>query len=217
MRHPAMRPVGIFCFIALCSFLFAAQLPASALRPIMRAATSKNGRFLVVETLDLSPEGEGAGRSILGATFEVSPLETFDNNSRDRLTSPNKYYSDSWNSWKIRLPHDSSFLAPWPIISDDGETLILVGVNPPMPGVTLLAIYKRREHEGTLLRSYNVDDLWSLKPGEKRIDGMFDSTPEWFADGSFSFSPDNQLLLYTDKQHGLTRLSLKTGEPVRNE
>jgi hypothetical protein len=212
MQNLRMRCAAITGLLILCSWIFLVQLSASPLPPIVRAATSGNGRFLVIATFDLGAEGEGGGRKILGTTFDVNPVETFALNSKDRLTAPNRYYSsESWNSWKVRLPADKGWTAQWPIISDDGESLILVGVSPPMEGLTLLTVYKRHGYEGTLLRSYKVDDLWGLRPGEKRMQGFSDATPEWFADGSFSFSEDGQVLLYTDKEHGVFRLNLKDG------
>ncbi len=63
MRRLLVRSAGIACSVALWSCMFGGQLFASLLRPIMRAATSKNGRFLVVETLELGPEGEGRSRA----------------------------------------------------------------------------------------------------------------------------------------------------------
>ena len=152
---------------------------------------------------------------ILGETFEINARETFAS-TKGRLTAPNKYWVDSWNSWKIELPKQVGFIAPWPIISDDGSTLILVGVSPPASG-TLLAIYKRDGRGGKLLRSYTAEDLWDLKPGEKKVDIYLDFTPEWFDDGKFSFSGDGEMLLYTDKEHGVIQLSLKDGAVAKGK
>jgi hypothetical protein len=60
-----------------------------------------------------------------------------------------------------------------------------------------------------------VDDLWSLKPGEKRMEVIFDSTPEWFDDGEFSLSNNGEMLLYTDKERGVIRISLKDGTVLK--
>lgn len=185
------------------------QLFASPLPPLIRAATSQNGQFLVVATLKLGPAGKGGGRPILGETFEVNERETFVY-TKGRLTAPNGYYSPDLG-WTVELPRQSGFIAPWPIISDDGQSLILVGVSPPVPGMTLLAIYKKHGSGGDLLRSYEVDELWSLKPGEERMSGYFDGTPEWFDEGRFTFSKDGETLLYEDKKRGLVKISLKDG------
>ena len=213
MRRFTLRSVAISCLVVLSSFLFTAHVFASPLPPLIRAATSNNGQFLVVATLKLGPAGEGGGQMILGETFEINARETFVY-PKGRLTAPNKYYLPDLG-WKIELPRQIGFIAPWPIISDDGSTLILVGVSPPAG--TLLAIYKRDGSGGKLLRSYTVDDLWSLKPGEKRMSVFFDFTPEWFDDGEFSFSDDGEMLLYTDKEHGVFRLSLKDGTVAKGE
>jgi hypothetical protein len=200
------------CLLALSIYILTAHVSASPLPPIIRAATSNNGRFLVVATLKLGPAGDGGGQPILGETFEVNERVTFPY-SKGNLTAPNKYYLQDLG-WKVELPRESTLFAPWPIVSDDGSSLILVGVSPAMPGTTLLTIYKRNgryELEGSLLRSYKVDDLWTLKPGEERMFGYTDATPEWFDDGVFSFSSDGGVLLYKDKEHGLLQISLKSG------
>jgi hypothetical protein len=185
------------------------QLLASGLPPVIRAATSQNGQFLVVATLKLGPTGEGGGQSILGETFEVNERETFVH-TKGRLTAPNGYYLPDFG-WTVELPRQSGFIAPWPIISDDGLSLILVGVSPPVPGMTLLAIYKKHGRSGDLLRNYEVDKLWSLKPGEERMSGYTDGTPEWFDDGRFTFSANGETLLYADKKNGLLEISLDDG------
>jgi hypothetical protein len=216
MRRFTLRSAATSCLGALSISIFTAQVFASPLPPLVRSASSNNGQFLVVATLKLGPPGDGGEQMILGETFEINARETFAN-TKGRLTAPNKYWVDSWNSWKIELPRQNGFSAPWPIISDDGSTLILVGVSPPMSGMTLLAIYKRDGRGGKLLRSYKVDDLWSLRPGEKRIEVATDGTPEWFDEGKFSFSDDGEMLLYTDKEHGVIRLSLKDGTVAKGE
>ena len=215
MRRFTLRSAAISCLVVLSSFLFTARVFASPLPPLIRAATSNNGQFLVVATLKLGPAGEGGGQMILGETFEINARETFVY-TKGRLTAPNKYYLPDLG-WKIELPRQIGFIAPWPIVSDDGSTLILVGVSPPMSGMKLLAIYKRDGRGGKLLRSYTVDDLWSLRPGEKRTEVVTDGTPEWFDEGKFSFSDDGEMLLYTDKEHGAIRLSLKDGTVAKGE
>ena len=211
MRRFTLRSAGISSSLALLIFGFKAHAFASPLLPIIRAATSNNGQFLVVATLKLGPAGEDGGQTILGETFEINGRETLAY-TKGRLTAPNKYWVDSW---EVELPRQIEFIAPRPIISDDGSTLILVGVSPPVSGMTLLAIYKRDGRGGKLLRSYTVEDLWDLKPGEKRMDGFFDSTPEWFDNGQFSFSDDGGMLLYADEEHGVIRFSMKDGKVAK--
>ncbi|HEY6413895.1 MAG TPA: hypothetical protein VIX42_09415 [Edaphobacter sp.] len=216
MRRFTLRFTITSRLVASLIFISMAHAFASPPPPLIRAATSNNGQFLVGATFKLGPPGEGGGQMILGETFEINSRETFAS-TKGRLTSPNQYWVDSWNSWKIELPRQLGFIAPWPIISDDGSTLILVGVSPPMSGMTLLAIYKKDGHNGQLLRSYTADDLWDLKPGDKRMEVYLDSTPEWFDNGKFSFSDDGHMLLYTDKEHGNIRVSLQDGTVARNE
>jgi hypothetical protein len=90
MRRLTLRSSAISCLIALLSSIFTAHIFASPGTPIIRAATSNNGQFLVISTLKLGSAGEGGGQMILGETFEVNALETFAS-TKGRLTAPNKY------------------------------------------------------------------------------------------------------------------------------
>ena len=108
----------------------------------------------------------------------------------------------------LRQSHPRGDIEEWPILSC---RFLGVSVSPPVLGQTLLAIYKRKGKEGILLRNYRVDNLWNLKPGEERMSGYFDGTPEWFDDGVFSFTDDGAALLYIDKKHGLLQFSLENG------
>jgi hypothetical protein len=212
MRRLTLRSAAISCLVALSISIFTAHVFASAMPPLIRAATSNNGQFLVMATLKLELVDETGMQRIQGETFEVS--ETFAHTKAD-LTAPNKYYLDNANGWKVELPRQNGFIAPWPIICDDGSSLILVGLDPPARGVILLAIYKKHGRGGKLLRSYKADDLWTLKPGEESAD-RYDWTPEWFADGKFSFSDDGEMLLYADKEHGV-QISLKDGTVTKRK
>jgi hypothetical protein len=212
MQRLIMRSTAISCSIVFLMYIFAGHVFASPLPPIIRAAVSNNGQFLVEATLKLGSAGAGGGQAILGETFEVMERQTFVD-TKGRLTTPNKHYMEGLG-WKVELPREIGFLAPWPIINDDGSSLILVNVSPPMSGTALLAIYKRNGSNGstgTLLRSYKVEDLWTLKPGDEGMSGFTDATPEWFDEGVFSFSKDGGTLLYKDKEHGLIQISLTSG------
>jgi len=209
MRRNHCWTVSISCLAFLWTSFLGIQLSASGLPPIIRGATSKNGQFLVVASLELGPEEQGGARAILSETLEVNVRETFAN-TKGKLTAPNTYFQSDFG-WKVHLPSQPGFLAPWPIISDDGSILALVGVSPPVLGQTLLAIYKRKGKEGILLRNYKVDNLWNLKPGEEKMSGYVDGTPEWFDDGVFSFTDDGAALLYIDKKHGSLQFSLEDG------
>ncbi|MGI4831206.1 MAG: hypothetical protein ACRYFU_23910 [Janthinobacterium lividum] len=142
-------------------------------------------------------------------TLEVNGREPF--NTASKLAAPNSYFADD-SGWKVTIRSDSGLgPAPWPLISNDGETMILVNTIPPISNRPLLAIYRRNESGGKLLREYKVEELWTLKRGEEPFDGFSSGTPFWFAKGRFSFSPDQKSLLFVDETHGLLRLSLTDG------
>jgi hypothetical protein len=184
---------------------FAIQLRASPPPPIIRAAVSKNGRFLVVSSFELGPAESNGASHILGFKFEVTEVQSFIN-GKDRLTAPNRYYSDVPGNWKVEIKPSGQ---RWPIVSDDGKTLVLVGVSPPWPNVSLLEIYQKKGFDAALVRSYSLRDIRDVN-----ADGRYmatDSTPQWFASGQFSFSEDGQTLLYADKEHGSFRILLSDG------
>ena len=198
-----MRPrlTSILRHLALLAPIFATDhnAPASPLIPLILAAQSANGQWLVTVNHELAPvQNTVGGRTILSTTFYVLQREPFVNSSRDLLRAPGALWSERW---LLTLPAADSAAPPrWPVVSDDGQTLILVTVSAPSPDTPVLAIYRETQrsgevNHGELVRSYPLRDLW---PAE-RIDTHlinFGNTPQWFAGGQFSFSADSRDLLY---------------------
>ena len=105
------------------------------------------------------------------------------------------------------------------MISDDGKSLILIAVTAPVPGLPVLKIYRRKNHKGELVRSYQITDLWTPKqvdPDGKSLSMVTDVTPEWFAGANLSFSPNGQQLIYRNQWNDIVRIGLVDGSLSRD-
>jgi len=69
---------------------------AGSLPPCIKAASSKNGNFLVLVNMQLDPpqSKDGVTRKIQGFSFEIVPKEDFIN-AKDKLTAPGTFWSGS--------------------------------------------------------------------------------------------------------------------------
>jgi hypothetical protein len=124
-----------------------AKIDASPLPPNVAASTSTNGRFLVVSERQYDNPNPHVVRRILRTTYHVMEMEAF-LNGKDRLSIPARFWSESW---EVTLDGVGGF---WPLISNDGESLVLVGVTVADPRATALTIYRKALPEGTLIRVF---------------------------------------------------------------
>ena len=111
--------------------------------PCLKAAASKNGDFLVVVERQ-----QGFGQSSL----QVFPKENWVN-AKDKLSAPTVYWTDSMR-WGIVLePQRQTWEScPLPLITDDGEFLVLLNRDPFLADREALQIYRRRDHIGDPIR-----------------------------------------------------------------
>src|SRR5207249_200971 len=115
-----------------------------ALMPCLKAVTSKSGNVLVV-----IEQYRGSGQ----ISLEVFPKENWIN-AKDRLTAPASYWTD-FLQWSIVLdPKRANWEScPLPLITDDGEFLILLNRDSgEAPDRQALQIYRRRDHIGDPIR-----------------------------------------------------------------
>lgn len=133
-------------------------------------------------------------------------------NVKDRLTAPNTFYSES--GWTVKTKFDDAHLTYWPIVSDDGATLVLVGVTFADPRDAVLKIYRQSGVGGALVRSFALGELWSeseIYPGGNKLLVFTDGSPQWFSGGRFAFSPDGGSLVYTHANGGTTVIRVRDG------
>lgn len=140
-------------------------------------------------------------------SLEVFPKENFIN-AKDKLIAPATYWTE-WLLWSVVL--DSSGVhnepeCPLPLITDDGEFLILLKTGPALTeDSTALRIYRRRDHRGDPLREgadhgvfikdIAFKEIWTPDRLAANSHAWTDETPQWFAGGTFEFSPDRRQLI----------------------
>jgi hypothetical protein len=192
-----------------------AKLDASPLAPNVTASLSTNGRFLVVTERQYDNPDPHVVRRILRTTYRVMETEAF-LNSKDRLSSPARFWSDRW---QVTIDGNDGSRVFWPLISNDGESLVLIGVTWASPGTTALKIYRKAIPEGILIRSVPITDLWTsgrLDPEGRGVVKFTDASPEWFAGGSLAFSQDDRMLLYSTQWGDCLSIALADGAVSRN-
>ena len=204
------------------SLMLACALPAraGALPPCVKAVSSNNGNFLVISDLQLEPE-IGNRTRVQQVSLQVFPKENFIN-AKDSLTSPATYWTN-WAQWSVVL--DSSNAHPIPacplsLISNDGEFLIVLNMDAARSTGSALRIYRRRDHtgdpiregpdHGAFIKDITLREIW---PAEKfpKVEIGTDETPQWFAGGTFDFSPDCRVLVHKTRWGNTVRINLKDG------
>lgn len=205
------------CMVIACSLRATAGAPF----PCLKAAASNNGNFLVVSDLQIEP-GPGNTGKVRQVTFQIFPKENFIN-AKDRTTSPSVFWGD-WLQWSVVLDGgqktNMQFTCPLPLISDDGEFLVLLRTGPTFGSDAAIRIYRRRDHtgdpvkegpdHGVLIREIPINEIW---PKEKLEESSSwnDHTPEWFAGGTFEFSSDFRQLIHTTRWGTIVHVDLPAG------
>lgn len=183
--------------------------------PCVRAVSSKNGSFLVLA----DPYVPGQKQF----TLLVLRKETFIN-APQRLVAPVTYWAGS--PWSVVVDGDPMRNEPepclLPLISDDGEFLIIVHVGPTFSGdAAVLRIYRRRDHlgdpiregpdHGVFIKEITLSKVWPPN-GLAAIPLMWtDHTPEWFSGGTFDFSSDNRQLIHKTRWGNTVHINLADG------
>ncbi len=215
MRVPALK--GLRYLIGMALLLQGVKGVCSAPPPVLRGAVSANGRVMVACTFDLGDEAKGGGRPVRGQAFEVSSLVDFRLDARDRLSAGNSYFGEP--AWTVKVDRRNT-PEYWPIISNDGSTLVLVAVSGAGPQGSVLKIYRRDGAAGLLVRSFALGELWSdreIHPHGDKIMMFTDASPLWFAGGRFAFSMDGESLIYTHAGGVTNVISVRSGAMTRHE
>jgi hypothetical protein len=194
---------------------------ASAPPSCQRAASSKNGNFLVLRELQMEATADrSGGRKVQQVSFQVLTKTEFLNET-ERFTSAATYWQGSL--WDVVLTRNDPRPLPAcavPLLSDDGEFLVLLNQHAVGPSDSALWIYRRRYHLGDrlgdgqetsiLVRSVSLGEIWPADQFPEVL-MLTDSTPLWFAGGSFDFSGDNRLLTHDTRWGNSVRISLSDG------
>jgi hypothetical protein len=160
--------------------------------------------FVLADALDPRQEG-----GVLQISLRVLPRENFIN-AKDQLSVPANYWAD-WHRWGVVVDaaglHNEPRLCPVPLITDGGESLILLHVGPGFSADDpVLQIYRRQDHPGDPIREgadhgVFISEIAMTKSGRpdtlaRNLGVRNDETPQWFPGGTFEFSSDYRQLIH---------------------
>jgi hypothetical protein len=130
------------------------------------------------------------------------------------MISHETFWKD-WVRWSVVL--DPVLDCPVPLITDDGEFVVVLKAGFGFTGKAL-RIYRRRDHTGDPIREgpdhgVFIKDisLEELLPKDKITVAWDDSSPQWFAGGSFEFTGDYRELIHTSRWGNAVRIDLRNG------
>jgi hypothetical protein len=186
------------------------SLSGGPLFPCVKAVSSKNGNFLVI---------------VGDHSLDIVRREEFIN-AHQRISAPAMF----WNHQAVwSVPFTSAQIhnepeCPLPLITDDGEFVILVSTGMVLgKSAPVLTIFRRRDHRGdpiregpdhgVFIKSIRIDEIWPPDKVAEHTGASDDETPEWFAGGKFDFSPNLRELIHTTKSGDTVRIDLATGTP----
>lgn len=172
------------------------------------AASSSSGNFLVLTEIALEKRNEQI-------SLFVFPKETFDNN---KWAAPGRFWAEvpRW-SVVVNRPGRGELECFVPLVTDDGEFMVLVRRGLVSSGEdAVLQVYRRDHHEpgrGILVKNIELKEIWKTpgKLGENLVSIWTDGTPEWFAGGTFEFSSDYRQLIHSTRFGNTVQINLENG------
>ena len=189
---------------------------ASPLTPSVRSAISANGRFLVYADIHSEPTGDRSGSQLIRGVIYRVLTRREPASGGQWINAPGAFWTSFAEDWSVSLDGPQSLL--WPLISDDGKSLILLSPSTPDDQTTVLRVYRRTQQQGAyVLHSYTLKDFWTaheINPSGNHSLIITDATPLWFTGGSFAFTQPGELS-YTNQWHETTKIDLATGVTVR--
>jgi|HubBroStandDraft_6_1064221.scaffolds.fasta_scaffold327465_2 hypothetical protein len=219
MRLPKQTTRLLVLFLTLFVTLPAL---AGALPPCIKAVSSNNGKFLVISDVLLEPENQNAARA-RQVSLQVFPKETFIN-AKDRLSAPATYWTN-WPQWSVVLDSRNTHpvpACPLSLVTDDGEFLILLNEHAMD---SAFRIYRRRDHlgdpvregpdHGVFIKDITLREIWPAG-SLSNVQIVTDETPQWFAGGTFEFSPDCRTLIHKTRWGNTIRINLSDGTVSKN-
>jgi hypothetical protein len=180
---------------------------AGPLFPDVRVSSSSNGKYLVVveETFDNPDAGV---RRVLQRTYVVLQSEPFINYG-NRLQSATQFWSSSGSQcWQVTPAGATSQSIYLPMISNDGQILVLVLVSPPMGDQEVVRIYHREGNKAKLIRAVKLSGFWTADEMKTYVGPASDETPMWYAGATLEFSSDDQDLLFRSRWNDTVKINL---------
>jgi hypothetical protein len=145
-------------------------------------------------------------------------------NDSQKISAPVIYWRD-W-PWAVVLDMnnvaDRLYDCAVPLVTDDAQFLILLATGPAFNSA--LRVYRKGDYssdrtqdgtvKGVLVRDIKLEELWPATKIDRS--GLWtDHTPEWFAGGSFDFTPGNLQLIHKTRWGSTVRIYLPDGEPLK--
>ncbi len=163
-------------------------LPLNALAgppfPVLNAVTSRNGNSMVMIQYQYE-NPSAATKRVKAMTFIIARKTDF-SSFPNLFVSPITYWSEEWSVTKRR-----NIGVPLPLVTDDGQFLILLTNSAPYSrDMEVLSIYRenREMHNAEIVGVCRLSDVW---PKGKLPSGpaiVTDHSPRWFDGGSFDFT-----------------------------
>lgn len=189
--------------------------------PCLKAVTSKNGDLLVVVD-----QQQGSGQ----ISLQVFPKENWIN-AKDRVSASAVFWND-YMEWSIILNPSNSESCPLPLITNDGEFLILLMNRDDLAGIVFpdreaLRIYRRRDHigdpirdgpdHGVFIKAISFKEILPPNRFIKSKQLFSDESPRWFVGSSFDFSADNRQVIYKHGREDGIHINLEDGSVRKNQ
>jgi len=184
--------------------------------------SSSNGNFLVLKDVQYEPGPNNTVR-VQRVSLQVFPRENFIN-AKDKFTTPATYWT-TWPLWDLVLdptPMHIESDCPVPLITDDGEFLILLRTGWAISGEdAVLRIYRwdhryepaigRTGNHGVLIKGIGLKEIWPPDKVAANTGGGTDATPEWFTGGTLEFSSDRRKLIHKTRWGNTVYINLEDG------
>ena len=202
-----VRPLSRLASVALPLLALTSAVWAGPGFPVVRAAASANGKFLVAMEFEYLNSDQQV-RSITRITYRIFRREEFINDEFE-FTTTNPFWS---NDWDVGMARPQARGIPLPFISNDGKYLVLVSADSPFSDATVLWIYRRHLSSGEdLLGTYKLKDIWTAD--ELKAHAILFSTgrPLWFAGSTLGFSADDSAFVVKMPWGREVRLDLNGG------
>ena len=215
-------------FVTLCLLGCAAAAFAGPMPSCVGSATSASGSVLVTRDLSFDDPDSSHTRRITASVYRVTrPLD--EPNRPLRVAGPDHYWPDpmmeSFFTWSVSFTRKSSSYVPacqYLLVTDDAQFLIFVDDNVSRAP---LHIYRCCEHTankpgpgfgpepGILVREI---PLGEIIPPPQQPTGYTDHTPQWYSEGTWSFTSDNRTLDFHRFRGDTVHIDLATGTVRRN-
>jgi hypothetical protein len=194
--------------VALLLLLAHPLMFGGALFPAVKGAISKNGEFVVLVDFELD-NSESTISRIKKIYYHVQRRERFINYS---FHNSNSYWSESVG-WKIAIPQPQQMGVPLPVVSDDGNTIVLLAVNPAQSKeMEAIRIYRKKGSGEELVGAYRLQDIWSPEELHKQVVmTAIDGRPLWLDGSSFEFSPDSHDFVIRTATGRIVRIGVENG------